>query len=185
MQNELVSQWTETTKGSVQSWKEVSEAGMEEMSKMAAELVNLQNFVLMGKSAMEASSELRRSREHMLNTSLRSLIGMFPLEASVAIFRDFGAVYTDAVNRLTKQQTDWFKNYVDSVSTCLETLKKSRSAIDVMSAQMGYYTEVQQKTKENVVHTLMILEGVKTAVNAVVERTLEKMEVEEVLEKAS
>lgn len=180
MHNESVPQLTQETKDSLQSWTQFADAGMEATRKLTAQVFNLQNFVLMGKTAMETSADLRRSEEHMLNESLRTFVGMFPLEASAGFIRDIGAVYTDAVTRLTTQQMDLLRIYVNSVSNCFETLKKSRSTIDVMTAQLGFYTEIQQKTKDNVVGTLMISEGVKTAINAVVENTLDTMQGAEV-----
>ena len=184
MQKELVPQSKEKTKDSLLSWTQFADAGMEATRKLTAQVFNLQNFALMGKSAMETSADLRRTEEHVLNESLRTFIGMFPMEASASFVRDIGSVYTDAATRMTTQQMDLLQIYLNSVSNCFETLKKSRSTLDVMTAQMGFYTEIQQKTKDNVVGTLMISEGVKTAINAVVENTLDTMQGADVADKS-
>ncbi len=176
MERELVPQWTKRAKDAFMLWKQISDNGMDAMDKMTGQFFNFQNFALMGKAAMETSAEWRKNEENMVNRSLRTQIAMFPLGASAAILRDFGAVYSDALTRLTKQQMDLLNIYVDGISNYFETLKKSRSGIDMMTAQIDFYSEAQQKTKQNVMDTVMVFEGVKTAVNAAVENTLDKMQ---------
>ena len=173
MQNELIQQWTDRTKSSVEAFKKFSETSTETISRANANLFDLKPWAQVGKAAMEASSELRRFNESMLNQAIQVQVETINIEAFTTTVKDFGEVTTDSMSRFMKLYTDIIHASTEGISGYLETIKKSRSANDIAAAQMNLFTVMQAKMKDSTLDTIMLFEGIKTALNGLAEKTID------------
>jgi hypothetical protein len=178
MQISLVKQWTDTIQTSIDSFKKFTDGNLEATNKVTDNLLKMKDFAELGKALMNTSTDLRKIDESTLNRLIHIQLGMINLKASATAIKDLSTITTDSMNRLMKSQTDMLNAYMEHVSTYLETLKRSRSTTDITTAQMHMFTEIQQKMKDNAVETMLLLEGVRAAMNALTEKTLDNMTAE-------
>jgi hypothetical protein len=183
MENTLIKQWADTIKASVDSFKKFTNSNIDAMNMVTENLFKIKDFSELGKTIMNASSELRTTNESVTNKSLHAQLSMIDLKSSATAIKDLSAITTDSMNRLMKSQTDMLNIYMENIANYLETLKRSRSTTDITTAQLHLFTELQAKMKDNAIETLSLMEGIKTAMNALTEKTLDNMGAESTGEK--
>ncbi|HLC16111.1 MAG TPA: phasin family protein [Thermodesulfovibrionia bacterium] len=175
MQNDLLKQWTDSTQTAIASFKKLTDENMATLDSWMQGFWRIQDFAEFTKSSMKSAKDVEKINTSSLNTFLQQQLGKLNVKASATAMKDLGSIISDSMNRLMENQMKLLNGYMESSAQHMETLKQAKSVNDVISVQMNLFSEFQGKIKDNMIHLMLILEGIKTAVVYWIERSVDNM----------
>ena len=173
MLEEMIDKWEETIQSALAPLKKFAQYSAGETGQATGEMFDMKEFARIGKALMDGANELKKIQESFMNTMVRNQLGSMELKKSADAVKELEQIRSDAVAKLTENQSSGIHIFMESGAEYLETLKNSRGVADIVAAQMNMLTKIQDKAKENMLEYVKASDSFATAIKGWTERTME------------
>jgi len=176
----LFQQWTKSIETSTALLQQFTEPNISSTKLLMQGVYGLRDYAQFSKSLITFYTEYRKSNEYILNNLLQSQLSLLNPQALATATREVGENLTNSVERTIQNQLELVKIYVEANANYLEALANAQTSLDLTTAALKLSTDIQKKSKENVLEGLAVVKGTETAISGWAEATMNAMSAEPV-----
>jgi hypothetical protein len=174
IQNDIVKQWTDMNKATMEALQQMTKANTETMGSLMQNQFSSKNLGELMKAAMDSAKDFREINSNAFNTLMQKQLSMVDLNTSATAVKQLSEIGSSTMQKFVEQQSAMMTLYMEATASYMEEIKKARTPEDLLGAQTKMMNELQNKMKDNTMMTLQTLEALKSAMTAWSEKTIEQ-----------
>lgn len=179
MGNEMIKNSAEFISASIESLKHITESNIATAKSWFVAPYGVGEWAAFGKNSLSLANGWGEINNRVLDEWLQSQLNTFSVDAYVPALKELSAITASAMESLYRSQVETMNAYLDELGKFSGNLKKVKGVDDLLTAQVGLLTALQQQAKDGALASFEILNSTKNGITAWTEKSLDQAGAEE------